>query len=90
MADAVRVGDIVGVLPASEGLRVQVAAPAGTDPSGIPPAGVVVGWVLVADGAAVGGARLDPVFLADGRAWTADQYRATYGQQLDVRVGRMG
>lgn len=81
-------GSIVGVLPATDGLRVQVAAPAGTDPSGIPPAGIVVGWVLVADPESVGGARLDPIFLAAGRAWTPDQYRAAYGQQLSVAVRR--
>lgn len=64
------------------------AAPQGTPTEGVPPPGVVVGWVLVADGAAVGGARVEPVFLADGKAWTPDQYRAAYGEQLRVSVGR--
>lgn len=81
-------GGIVGVLPAFAGLSVQVSAPQGADTAGIPPGGIVVGWVVVADTAATGGARVDPVFLADGRAWTPDQYRATFGQGLDVRVGR--
>ncbi|MBL3664542.1 hypothetical protein JL475_00580 [Streptomyces sp. M2CJ-2] len=77
------------MLPACDGLRVQVTAPAGTDTAGVPGGGVVVGWALVADTSAVGGARVEPVFLADGRAWTPDQYRATYGQQLRVQVGRL-
>ncbi|MGW2594743.1 hypothetical protein ACWCXC_31375 [Streptomyces sp. NPDC001515] len=38
--------------------------------------------------AATGGARVEPVFLAAGRAWTPDQYRAAYGQALSVDVGR--
>lgn len=83
-------GSIVGVLPALPGLGVQVSAPAGADVEGVPAAGALVGWVLVADPAAAGGARLDPVFLADGRAWTPDQYRAAYGEQFGVRVERAG
>lgn len=81
-------GGVLGALPAVPGLSVQVSAPPGTDTVGVPPGGMVVGWVLVADGDAVGGARLDPVFLAAGRAWTPDQYRAAYGQTLGVAVGR--
>lgn len=79
---------IVGALPAVPGLVVQVTAPPGTEATGIPPGGMVVGWALVADEGAPGGARLDPLFLAAGRAWTPDQYRATYGQTLGVVVGR--
>lgn len=86
--DGVGAGGILGMLPALEGMRVQVTAPEGTDTASIPPAGIVVGWVLVVDPEAVGGARLDPVFLADGGAFTPDQYRAVYGEQLAVRVGR--
>ncbi|MFI9598946.1 hypothetical protein ACIHCX_03525 [Streptomyces sp. NPDC052043] len=82
------VGPIISMLPAAPGLTVLVSAPDGTDTTGIPPGGGVVGWALIADQAAVGGARVDPVFLAAGKAWTPDQYRATYGQQLDVKVGR--
>ncbi|MFJ6566656.1 hypothetical protein ACIQNU_04500 [Streptomyces sp. NPDC091292] len=74
MADGVA-GSIVGMLPALNGLMVQVSAPAGVDTAGVPPGGGVVGWVLVADPDAAGGARLEPVFLAGGRAWTPDQYR---------------
>lgn len=83
-------GGIHGTLPAVPGLSVLVGAPPGTDVLGIPAGGMVVGWVLVADPAAVGGARVDPLFLADGRVWTPDQYRAAYGQTLSVRVGRGG
>ncbi|MCZ4506934.1 hypothetical protein O3Q52_01660 [Streptomyces sp. ActVer] len=88
MRDYAGSGGILGMLPALDGLRVQVAAPVDMDTTNIPPAGIVVGWVLVADVEAAGGARVDPVFLADGRAFTPDQYRAAYGQQLTVRVGR--
>lgn len=80
---------IIGVLPAIPGLSAVVSAPPGTSTEQIPAGGMVVGWVLVADPAAMGGARMDPVFLADGRAFTPDQYRAAYGQQLAVRVGRL-
>ncbi|MHC3450751.1 hypothetical protein [Streptomyces prasinus] len=81
-------GGIVGMLPAFDGLRAEITAPPGTDTTGVPGGGVVVGWVLVTDPAAAGGARVEPVFLSAGRAWTPDQYRAAYGQQLTVRVGR--
>ncbi|MFM9616869.1 hypothetical protein ACKI14_02765 [Streptomyces turgidiscabies] len=90
MTTDVVAGSIVGLLPATPGVGVRVSAPAGTDVEGVPAAGPMVGWVLVVDVAAAGGARLDPVFLADGRAWTPDQYRAAFGEQLSVRVGRAG
>ncbi|WP_428956236.1 hypothetical protein [Streptomyces sp. cg35] len=86
MGDGLRTGSIAGALPAQTGLRVDVTAPAGTDGGNIPAGGAVVAWVLVADSGVAGGARLDPVFLAAGQAWTPDQYRAAYGQALDVRV----
>jgi hypothetical protein len=81
-----RAGSIVGVFPAFAGLRVDVTAPAGADAVDVPGGGVVVGWVLVADPTLAGGARVDPVFLAGGRTWTPDQYRAAYGQQLGIAV----
>ncbi|TFI30171.1 hypothetical protein [Streptomyces sp. 4R-3d] len=81
-------GAITGMVPAFDGLLVQISAPAGTDPGTAPPGGPVVGWAVVDDPDAVGGARLDPVFLAAGRAVTPDQYRAAYGPQFDVQVGR--
>ncbi|MFJ6363420.1 hypothetical protein ACIQIE_19850 [Streptomyces globisporus] len=81
-------GGVLGMVPAFDGLRVDVTAPAGTDAAGVPGGGLVVGWVLVADEAAVGGIRVDPVFLAAGRAWTPDQFRKEHGQHLGVIVGR--
>lgn len=81
-------GPIQGMIPALPGLRVDVTAPPGTLTEGVPGGGVLVGWVLVADGEAAGGVRVDPVFLSAGRAWTPDQFRAVYGQQLGVVVGR--
>lgn len=81
-------GSILTGLPAGQALVAQAAAPAGTHTDGVPTPGMVIAWVLVADPEAIGGARVDPVFLADGRAFTPDQYRAAYGQQLTVRVGR--
>ncbi|MFJ6559987.1 hypothetical protein ACIQMV_08900 [Streptomyces sp. NPDC091412] len=80
-------GPIHGMTPAAPGLTVQVTAPPGTDTTGVPAGGGVVAWALVADPGTAGGARVEPVFLADGRAWTPDQYRAAYGQRLEVRVG---
>lgn len=81
-------GAVSGLVGAGTDWSVEVSAPAGTDAAHVPPGGAVIGWVLVADAAVAGGARVDPVFLTAGRAWTPDQYRATYGQQLSVRVGR--
>lgn len=82
-------GVVSGLVAAPVGLRADITAPPGTDTAGVPGGGVVVGWVLVTDPGAAGGARVEPVFLAAGRAWTPDQYRATYGQQLGVQVGRL-
>lgn len=86
--EAATPGTIAGLVAAVPGWRVEVSAPSGSDVSGVPAPSDVVAWVLVADGAAPGGSRVDPVFLADGQAWTPDQYRAAYGRQLTVRVGR--
>lgn len=80
-------GAILGMVPALAGLRADVAAPPGAETVGVPGGGVVVGWVLVAEEGAAGGARVDPVFLTAGRAWTPDQFRDVYGGQLTVRVG---
>jgi hypothetical protein len=79
---------IQAMLPAAPGLGVQVTAPVGADVEGVPPASLVVAWAVIEDVEAPGGARLDPVFLAAGQAWTPDQYRAAYGQQLAFRVVR--
>ncbi|MET9051262.1 hypothetical protein ABZW50_08920 [Streptomyces bacillaris] len=77
-------GAVVGMVPAFPGLRTDVTAPPGSDTAAVPGGGVVVGWVLVADEQAVGGARVDPVFLAAGRAWTPDQFRQEHGPHLGV------
>ncbi|MEU0979013.1 hypothetical protein ABZ488_07320 [Streptomyces griseus] len=76
------------MVPAFPGLRADVTAPPGSDTSAVPGGGVVVGWVLVADEQAVGGARVDPVFLAAGWTWTPDQFRREHGQHLGMVVGR--
>ncbi|MGC4925530.1 hypothetical protein [Streptomyces sp. DT117] len=80
-------GAVAGMVPAFAGLRADVTAAPGTDTAGVPGGGVVVGWALVADEQALGGARVDPVFLAAGRAWTPDQFRQEHGQHLGVVVG---
>ncbi|WP_127468786.1 hypothetical protein [Streptomyces sp. B27] len=79
-------GAVVGMVSAFAGLRADVTAAPGSETAGVPGGGVVVGWVLVADEQAVGGARVDPVFLAAGRAWTPDQFREAHGQHLGVLV----
>jgi hypothetical protein len=88
VSQGLEVGSITGAFPAHEGLLAQVAAPPGTDTTNIPPGGSVIAWVLVADAVAPGGAYLEPVFLAEGRAWTLTQYRVAFGMELEVRVGR--
>lgn len=79
-------GAVSGLVAAVPVWVVEVSAPPGTVTAGVPPGGSVVGWVLVADDVAAGGARVEPVFLAAGRAWTPDQYRAMYGAGLGVQV----
>lgn len=82
-------GVVSNLVAATPELMVVVSAPVRTDTAGVPPAGAVVGWVLVTDAVVAGGQRVEPVFLAAGRAVTPDQYRAAYGAQLDVRVERV-
>ncbi|NEA52437.1 hypothetical protein [Streptomyces sp. SID10815] len=77
-------GTVADVIPAAPGWRVDMYSPERVD--GVPVASAVVAWASIADPDEPGGVRLDPVFLAGGRAWTPDQFRAAYGQQLDVRV----
>lgn len=83
-------GVIGGIIPAAPGWRVDVYAPQGTEAGDAPVPSLVVAWALVADESTPGGSRIDPVFVADGRAWTPDQYRATYGQALQVQLARAG
>lgn len=81
-------GAIQALVPAVPGLQVTASAAAAA--TGIPAPTAVVGWVLVADSTSAGGARVDPVFLAGGAAWTPDQFRAEYGQgiTISIRAGR--
>lgn len=81
-------GALTGMVAAGDGWAVEVTAPPDTDTAGIPGGGAVIGWALLEDETATGGARVDPLFLAAGRAWTPDQYRAAYGEQLRFRVAR--
>lgn len=75
---------IAGIVAAPPGLRVDAYAPAAA--VGVPTPSTVVAWALFVDPDAVGGMRLDPVFLASGRAWTPDQFRAAYGLDIDLKV----
>lgn len=79
-------GQVVGVVAAAPGLRVDAFAPKDTVTAGVPTPGSVVAWAQVADPSRAGGVRLDPVFLADGRVWTPDQFQATYGDALTLLV----
>lgn len=84
-------GQLLGLVSAQPGLRVQITAPRGTDPDTIrktPPPGEVLAWTLAVHPDEPGGAVVEPVFLAGGRAWTAEQFRARYGASLDVQVSR--
>ncbi|MEU6058012.1 hypothetical protein [Streptomyces sp. NPDC047097] len=83
----VGVGGIVQVLPASPGWVAVVLAPADVETREVPPGSAVVAWALVEDVSAPGGGRVDPVFLAAGRAWTPDQYQDAFGARLVVQVG---
>lgn len=72
------------LIAAQPGLRVQVSAPRGTAPEVIrqvPPVGAVVAWTVEGD-------RVEPVFLAGGRAWTPAQFRSAFGEALTVEVTR--
>jgi hypothetical protein len=77
---------VTAIVPATPGLRVEAYAPRDSPTAGIPTPYSVVAWAQLADAGSVGGVRVDPVFLADGRAWTPDQFRARYGDQVDLRV----
>ncbi|CAK7288542.1 conserved hypothetical protein [Streptomyces misionensis JCM 4497] len=79
-------GAVTDVIPAGPGFRVNVYASSGTPVGAVPVPSAVVAWASIADPDQAGGVRLDPVFLADGRAWTPDQFRATYGPLLEVTV----
>lgn len=79
-------GVISQIVPAPPGLSVTAYAPADADIRGVPVTSTLVAWAAIADLDSVGGVRLDPVFLADGRAWTPDQFRAAYGAAITLKV----
>ncbi|MGV9278045.1 hypothetical protein [Streptomyces griseosporeus] len=79
-------GAITAVSPASPGWRVDAFAPSNSDFFGIPTPSHVVAWALVADEASPGGGVVEPVFVAGTRTWTPDQFRAAYGEALELRV----
>jgi hypothetical protein len=79
-------GAVLSLTPATVGLLAVASAPTAEAATGAPAPTAVVGWVLVGDAAAAGGARVDPVFLAGGRAWTPDQYRGEFGEGIEVTV----
>jgi hypothetical protein len=69
-------GPIAAVVPAAPGCTAAVG----------PVSGPVVAWALVTDVRVPGGARLDPVWVAGGRTWTPDQYRAATGSPAPVTI----
>jgi len=75
---------VAGIVAAPPGLHVDAYAHATT--KGVPTPSTVVAWAMFIDPAAVGGMRLDPVFLAAGRAWTPDQFRHAYGTDIELKV----
>lgn len=79
-------GTILSLMPAAAGLRAVATAPKADVAAGVPTPTAVVGWALVADATAAGGARVDPVFLAGGTAWTPDQFRLAFGPSLAIGV----
>jgi hypothetical protein len=90
MLGGVRLWPVIsGIVPAAPGFRVTVGAATQEEAEGAPAPSDVVAWATVTDPEAVGGLRVDPVFLAAGRAWTPDQYRTAYGETLTVKVVRV-
>ncbi|WP_143589814.1 hypothetical protein [Streptomyces africanus] len=77
---------MTGIVAAAPGMRVEAYAPKNASTTGIPAPSSVVAWAAVADPTAIGGVRVDPVFLADGRTWTPDQFWAAYGAGLELKV----
>lgn len=77
---------VMTLVPATPGFAVKASVPSGTSTAGIPVPSKVVAWAALADPDSPGGVRLDPVFLADGRAWTPDQFRAEYGAAITLEV----
>jgi hypothetical protein len=65
---------------------VDAFAPRDSNSSGVPTPSHVVAWALIADELAPGGATVEPVFYAGERTWTPDQFRAAYGETLELKV----
>ncbi|MFG2970913.1 hypothetical protein ACGFZS_47355 [Streptomyces sp. NPDC048288] len=79
-------GPITGVVAASPGWRVNAYAPRGTDISAVPTPSHVVAWALIPNLLEPGGSTVQPVFVAGARTWTPDQFRAAYGESLELKV----
>ena len=84
-----KAAEVLSVIPASPGYRIEASMPADMDQRGVAVPTDVVGWAQIADPEAPGGCRVEPVFLANGRAWTPDQYWAKYGPQITLKVTRL-
>ncbi|WP_069766064.1 hypothetical protein [Streptomyces sp. LUP47B] len=79
-------GVITTVVSAAPGWKVDAYAPRGTDISSVPTPSHVVAWALIATELAPGGAVVEPVFVAGGRTWTPDQFRAAYGAAIELKI----
>lgn len=79
-------GDIVAVVAAQPGWRVDAFAPRGSVVTGVPTPSHVVAWALIADSTEAGGAIVEPVFFAGERTWTPAQFQARYGETLTLKV----
>jgi hypothetical protein len=79
-------GAITTLVGAAPGWRVDAYAPSGMDTSKVPTPSHVVGWMLVSTDLEPGGGVVEPVFIAGSRTWTPDQFRAAYGEGLELKV----
>ncbi|MEE4541000.1 hypothetical protein V2S66_03330 [Streptomyces sp. V4-01] len=64
----------------------MVAAAPGCMVTAGPASGPIVAWAQIADPQSPGGVRVDPVWIAGGRTWTPDQYRAATGTHSAVTI----
>lgn len=79
-------GAILSLAPAAPGWRVDAFAPRGSDTTQVPTPSHVVAWALVANQLAPGGAQVEPVFYAEDRTWTPEQFREAYGEHITLKV----
>ncbi|HEX5566005.1 MAG TPA: hypothetical protein VFY14_03530 [Streptomyces sp.] len=77
---------VAGFLPAVGGYRMELYGPPDMDQVGLAIPTDVVAWAQVEDPFVPGGCWLDPVFLASGKTWTPDQFRARFGVALELKV----